>query len=366
MPVKNDTAVILLSRQHLRPSLKDEWVQSLKKAVEFVKRKGWTLCSSVGTPNWEIITACAAIKRVPLKLFIASNSGQSVKVLASYFNLDQAAVQFINVSRDNGLSTPEAHWKNRDRAVVSAADVLIPVSIKPRGFLSELVSAAKGAGKNVNNDFQVRYAEAAAKISYNMDEACLSNEIKSIGHEYVIHWTRSSNGPWPNENPLDYFRSVLSSLEYPRNALNTLQRIISTKQIIASSKNMPDKVPTVSFSGLAPTATIKLMRWRPRYRQMSFEPYGLGIEINQALSMGIKEVQYYNPKTDKIPKSVPSWLTQSIGRITDWRHEEEFRHKGDFDFAAVPQDRLLAVCHYQAEALVLKQQFGLKSVSFCD
>jgi hypothetical protein len=260
----------------------------------------------------------------------------------------------------------EELWKDRDRALFAAAEILIPVSIRPEGFMSELVSAAKRAGKNVNYEFQAEYHPAAAKLAYGIDELCLSDEIKSIGNKYVIHWTRSSNGPWPNEKKLDYYKSILSSLEYPHCALNSLQKIISTKQIIASSKNMPGKIATVSFSALAPIETIKLMRWRPRYHQMSFEPYGIGVEKSAALSLGIRKVLYYNAQSGKAPKSVPSWLTQSSGRITDWRSEEEYRHKGNFDLSAVARGSLIAIFYRTAEAKEPKNRLNIKSVSFCD
>ncbi len=360
------SAAILLSRQKLRPSLQDEWVRNLKKAVEFVKSEGWTLCSSVATANWEIITAGASIESVPVKLFIPIDYELTTNKLLKDFGLDVSTAQFINVGRDNRPLTPEELWKNRDHTVVSAAEILIPVSIRPGGNMSELVSVAKGAGKNVNCDFQVRYEKAAAKLSYTIDETRLSDEIRSIGDDYVIHWTRSSNGPWPNEKKLDYYSSVLNSTAYPRNGLNTLQRIMSTKQIIASSKNMPGKIPTVSFSGLAATETIKLMRWRPRYRQMSFEPYGIGVAKKSALSMGIKQVRYYDARADGAPKGGPPWLTQSGGKITDWRNEEEYRHKGDFDLSAVANDRLIAIFYRTAEAKEFRNRLKIKSVSFCD
>jgi len=366
MSGKIRTAVILLSRQNLRPSLKDDWVKNLKKAIEFVKSEGWTLCSSLGTPNWEIVTAGAALGRVPLKLFIPVNCAQSVNELLNSFGLDKHDVRFTTVGQDKTLLSKEEIWKVRDHHVISAAEIIIPVSIRPGGSLSESVDAAKCGGKNVNIDFQVKYNKSAPKLSYTLDEAHLSNEIKEIGNDYVIHWTRSSNAPWPNEKKLDYYKSVFSSLAYPRNALNTLQRIIGTKQIIAASRNMPGKVPTVSFSGLAPIETIKLMKWRSRYRQMSFEPYGIGVKKNVALSLGMKEVRYHDANSNGRSNSVPAWLTQSMGKITDWSNEKEYRHKGDFDLSAVANDHLITICHRKAEANELGNRLDIKSVSFCN
>ena len=99
---------------------------------------------------------------------------------------------------------------------------------------------------------------------------------------------------------------------------------------------------------------------------MTFEPFGIGIEKDTALSMGIGKVQYYDAKSRKNSLSHPNWLRQSVGKITDWRNENEFRYKGNFDLKNVPTDKLIAVCFHQNEATKLESETGIKAVSYCD
>ncbi len=364
------STAILLSRQHLRPSLKDEWVRGLKMAVKYVKSKGWILFSSVGSPNWEIITAAAVIEDVPLKLFLPVIEPEEFEkeklTTTKNFNLKSQFVEFEAVLPNKVNSNNEELWQYRDRIVIESSDIIIPVSVRPKGLMSELLQKAKENNKNVVHDFQVEYVMSKNKLAYSIDKQQLSDSIRQVSLKYLIHWTRSSNGPWPNEKKIDFYESVLNATAYPRTAIKTLERIIIEKIIIASSKKMPGKTPTVSFTGLAPVEIIKLMKWRARYRQMSFEPYGIGIEKKEALSIGISEVQYYNSKPHKKTLNTPDWLSQSMGKITDWRNEEEFRYKGDLILTNVPVGKLIAVCFNKNEAIELENKTGIKTVWFCD
>lgn len=360
------SAVILLSRQHLRPSLQDDWVRKLKQAVEYVKCQGWVLCSSVGTANWEIITACASMEKVPLQIFIPKNFKPANEALIMDYALDNAIVKFTEISAEMELPNDELDWRYRDKLVLEYAENLIPISIRPKGHLFKLLNDGCRAGKRMIDQFGTKYQRLRLPISYMLDENSLSKIIAKSGRDYIIHWTRSSNGPWPNERKIDFFGSVLNSETYPRTAFDTIRKMIEEKRIIASSRKMPGKTPTVSFSGLSPVEAAKLMRWRPRYRQMSFEPYGIGIERELAPSLDIKEVQYYDSRKEKSPTTVPFWLTQSIGKITDWRHECEYRHLGNFDLSCVPVDKLILYCRYRVEAEEIESKSGIKSAYVCD
>ena len=96
---------------------------------------------------------------------------------------------------------------------------------------------------------------------------------------------------------------------------------------------------------------------------MSFEPYGIGVERGCALAGGIRPVRYIE-KGERSPDDNEAWLTQSKGVITDWRSEQEYRHRGDFDFGDIPGDRLLVFTHRSEEATLIEREFGIRAVSF--
>ena len=136
------------------------------------------------------------------------------------------------------------------------------------------------------------------------------------------------------------------------------------KQITASSRHMPGNEMTVSFSALSPVDLIPLMRWRARYSQMSFEPYGVGIDIAWAINNGVCQVQYSLKTGNRTQEESPRWLQQSIGRITDWRSEKEFRFKGDFSLVDVPTDKMILFCHRSNEEAILQSEFGIRTIAF--
>jgi hypothetical protein len=334
--------------------------------VSFVKERGWLLNSSLHTSNWEFITACAVIQQVPLRLYLSEKESFYNSDLIKDFNLDTPIVDFINL-RHNFRETDNESWlKNRDDEIVQSSDMLIPISIRAGGHMARLIEQGQSSGKEVINTFRTNYVKSKNPMSYKISGEKLTDEIKQMQKEYIVHWTRASNGPWPNESKFDFYSSVLNSKSYPRSAWDTLRRIALTREIIASTRHMPERTPTVSYSELAPVEAIKLMKWRARYCQMTFEPYGIGIEVKTALESGVRKVSYRSSKSDNLQKSVPAWLTQSQGQITDWRKECEFRSLGNFNFAEIAIKKLALFCRFKSEANKLEREFGIKTYWFCD
>ena len=362
-------AAIILSRQHLRPSLSDAWVRKLRDAVQFVKRENLTLVSSVSSRNWEIITACAVLNSVPLRLLMPAREASSFEALKSrasrQYCLKDSRVKFdkINGKNSNDL-TPLQLANIRDETIIDQADMLIPVSVRPSGNMSSLLSKSYADGKVIVRKFEIEYEKKKSKLAYQVDISALSEKIKALDESYLVHWTRATNCRWPDENELEFYRMIFSSDKYRRTAFDTLRKILSTEFIMASSKNMPSNVKTVCFSGLVPAETVGFMKWRARYCQMSFEPFGIGIERNYAVAHGIKKVRYYEASQEKHIVGKDNWLWQSAGKKTDWRNEKEFRYKGDFEFSSVPKEKLVVFCHYKEQANFIQYQTGLQAMSF--
>ncbi len=107
------------------------------------------------------------------------------------------------------------------------------------------------------------------------------------------------------------------------------------------------------------------MKWRSRYRQMSFEPYGIGFERAWALSHGIRPVRYLDGESKDQEPGEP-WLYQSAGVKGNWRPENEYRYRGDFDFSAVSRDKLIAYCLYERESRQITKEFAIPCRYFAD
>jgi len=361
------TAAILLSRQPLRPCGKTAWVRQSVEAVRWLKRKKLALLSSIGMQTWELLTSLATLEDLKQTLFVPivrDNEFEELKESAILqFDLNPHLVDFVPVLGRKKNTTKEELWLKRDAAIIDAAEVLFPVSVREGGHMDSQLQLLGQRGKCVEDQFRVEYEKRIEPLAYNIRIDQLSPKLSQIANQYLIHWTRASNSAWPTERLIDYYKAIIAFENYPRSAFNTLMNIISTKKIVASPKNMPRDIPTVSFSGLSPIDVVPLMRWRSRFSQMSFEPYGIGIEKAYAQSGGVRQVRYYDRKRDHTADSEP-WLWQSIGKLGDWSAEQEFRCKDDFDFSDTPTHRLLAFCHTKKEAQIIEESTGIRAVSF--
>jgi len=362
----NKTGVILLSRQPLRPCRRNKWLARTVMAFKSLARGDLRLLTSHGMQTWDILTALASLHNVSRKIYIPASSHaefmRTAACLTEQFVLERSLTAFVPVIFDADKISKREALVLRDERIIGDADRLIPVSIKSGGNMETLLNRFNH--KNCIRSFQTDYRKQENSLAYVITENELTDEIKSLGDSYLFHWTRTFNTAWPDEKLLDYYRAVLTCDRYPRTAFDSLRRILSRNKICATSKNMPGNRATVSFTGLPPEALTPLVRWRARYQQMSFEPYGIGIDKKCALDTGIRPVIYYDKKDNARIENENRWLTQSHGEITDWRREKEYRIKGDFDLTEIPREYLRAVCRFPGEAHEIQACTGIKTISF--
>jgi len=361
-------ALLLLSRQSKRPSRRDDWVTNSIRAVTWVKQNGMTLLSSTGMQTWELITSLGSINGIPLKLILPVQAEEEFhaarKDAIDQFELDPSLIEFHPISEQGRITDRAGLMQSRDKTIVDMADLILPISLRPQGNMFSLMSEARGRGMDVNELFFMEYQKQKNEHSFRITSESVNPEIDNIDGEYLIHWTRAVSDKWPNEKLIDYYRAIASSDSYPRNGCDTLQRIVESGHILASARNMPGKVPTVSFSGMNPRQLIPMIKWRARYHQMSFEPYGIGVSRDLVETLQIKQVNYFQDKADLIGSTSPPWLNQSVGKVTDWRPEQEYRHRDDFNLKDIPRDQMILFCRFVAEAKELEGRFGIRTIPF--
>lgn len=364
-------AAVLNSRQALQPSNRLEWIRGSQDAVTWVQYNGLGLVSTLGAPNWELMTALASIRGLSLKLVIPeSDSDQIIRQIewaVTQFRLQVNLVKFVP-GKPLEVSKSQDHVKSgRDSTVLDQSDLIIPVSIRPRGLLEELIGIHQKAGAEINDQFRVKYQPRSEPLAYSLEGLDLNPVLYALESDYVVHWTRSSNGAWPGELLIDYYGDILSSPRYPRLVIDSLNNIIETGIIHASGRNVPANVRVVSFSSTKPHELVRLVKWRARRRVMSFEPYGIGFEPELAERIGIKPVIYYDKEVglpdNELANKAP-WQFQSQGRITDWREEKELRLPSDLRLNELPKEKMVLFCLIPDEAAQLSASHGIKAVSF--
>ncbi|MCD6250478.1 MAG: hypothetical protein J7J98_09130 [candidate division Zixibacteria bacterium] len=353
---------ILLSRQPLRPTSDTTWVRGVVAAVRWLQERRIGVISSVGMQTWELVTAATSDLGLPVKLVLPIPIGlefdtQREQILYEY-DLDPSRTEFLPVSGGDNLML------QRDRVVFELADLLLPVSISKTGSMAERLHQVDLDKHTIDDRFQIPYRQRREPIKVELDPDRLSDEILSTGDDYLIHWTRGVSHPWPSERMIDFYRAVINSDHWPRSGLATLERIIDTQTVLASPRHMPGGVMTISFSALRPCEVIPLMRWRARYGEMSFEPYGIGLTREIAQQIDIHPVNYYRADDKKSIPAELAWLSQSKGKITDWRGEKEYRHLGDLSLEEIPPDAIVLYCRTSVEAERLQHRYPYRVVPF--
>lgn len=360
--IKNRKKVVILnSRQPSGMTGSCEWVKKTIDAVRWVQDQGDVLITSVGIKTWEMSLFSSVEQSVPVIILIPVSSAESFDSLQNYyctqFRIDPAKTVFLPVA---GSEIGPDEQKRRDRVAVEMADLVVPVSIRKGGFLDQIVSTIEPASCCM--DFRTPYQSKGSIQKSCYTDLSLHDDIQAGWlSDYLFHWTRTTWKPWPDELLADYYSDIVHSVGYPRTALKTLEHILESRMIIGSDRHMPGRQRCVSFTGEMPAQFLPLMRWRSRYKEMSFEPYGIGIRKDLALERGVKSV-IYTDNTAGI-SSDNRWHSQSLGKKGNWFVECEYRCREQFSLAEIDQNDIVIICPTVAEALNLSCKFGIKAVS---
>ncbi|MCD6308466.1 MAG: hypothetical protein J7M24_05670, partial [Candidatus Latescibacteria bacterium] len=273
-----------------------------------------------------------------LKAPIGPEGSREYRRILDEFALEKNLVAPLFLSA-SGDSRPKAGWRLRDRCALEHADIVCPVSIRPGGRLDTLLAEFAGT-VDIRDDFRIPWelGKRAPLPDYS------SRDISpSPPGDWLVHWTRSSAGPWPGEKAWEFYRDVL---KHPgalvRSAEETLVRILTEKRIAGSTWRLPRNATAVSFSSLEASEAIHLMRWRKRFVRFSFEPYGVAVRVGVLLDRGARPVEYI---VDDAPaaSSDKRIFQHAKGALTDWESEREWRIGGDVDLAGIDAGSLLAV-----------------------
>jgi hypothetical protein len=216
--------------------------------------------------------------------------------------------------------------------------------------------------KEINRTFSIPFCSKYTRQARHYNKKLVNKAIDTIAGDYLIHWTRTSFRPWPAETLHNYYDSILSSEVFPRSAYATLNTILSSHTIIASPRHMPLNSKCVSFTGKSPSAFLEHMRWRSRYSEMSFEPYGIGIRKNSAFHYGIQKVIYDNESHCTHLRD--RWIYQSCGTKGDWESEDEYRCLGDVNLLHICHSDIIAICQFESEAESISSRHGIETINF--
>jgi len=300
------------------------------------------------------VTWAAGAARASLILIMPRLSPQedpaARDALLADFALDTHQVEWRFFDAPASPMSTKSWWTARDRIVVELADIVLPVSVRPGGNLSQLIREAT-ASKRIESQFAAPFRQVSHQVHYALGSDLTNIAIRDWKDDFITHWTRASIGPWPGETRAQFYSDLVSVRDrYCRCALDTLHRILREKRIRASAWRIGGSAPMVAFTRLSPIASIPLIRWRPRWTRWSFEPYGIAVHKDFAATRHVGPVRYVTDAEWRALAADEKPLCHRRGRAADvWPAEQEWRHYGDFLLGDAPAEAFHVIVHHADE-----------------
>ncbi len=353
-------SVLLLISSHGRfPTGADTWVRAAVAALNSLNPDKDLLVTSVGLPGWELTAYLAAQKGFSQKLILPGLNNAAGK---RYYNrclhnlaLDCSLTEPVFTGTGESREFPSA----RDTLAFTLADLACPVSIRPGGRLDTLLGEYIARRGRTIEHYRVKYDKKIWLPRYNLAKDRLNPELLDFGDQWLIHWTHSHPGPWPDEQAAEYYRDMLNKPEsYVRSAGATLERILAEGVVRGSSTHMAASEMTVSLSSLPLSEALAAMRWRSRWRRWNMEPYGIAVRRSALVPLGARQVQYYH----KIPVQLTAAekiFSQRRGKSTDWSAEQEWRIHGDLNLDDIDPDEITLLVYDRHWEETLPERAGL-------
>lgn len=358
-PLKN-TVAILNSHQSKRPCRANVWVDRTVNLVSELAKQEKTLLTSIGLNTWELLVYLTASHNLSQLIIIPAIDDAKARGIAEdtirEFDLHEKSVEFACLCPPSSREwmTRKKLYQLRDEIIFALAETIIPVSVNPEGRLASLLKNVRSTSR-IENSYSVPYQPAKDKPRYALDKSRLLPATIRALENHLIHWTRSSHTPYPDETSASYYDDIISSYSYPRSAFCSLKRISSQERIRASSRFIRGGFEVVSFSDSGLAESLSLMRWRRRYVYYNFEPYGVAIPKKYAGQAGLKPVIYGKKSDyDSLKEADRPYFQTGKSNAADWTPESEWRHVGDIDLASLPDDGLRFVVYKSAEIEKLK------------
>jgi len=159
---------------------------------------------------------------------------------------------------------------------------------------------------------------------------------------HLFHYTRACAGPWPSETYHQYLVNLLDGHPLSsHSALETLIRIMQEGLIRASSRMVRGQAAVISWSSHPPQELFVMRKWNRALVRWTVEPYGIAVRRDILRSLGAKPAVYGSEQVfSRLVESERYRFQLNCGKKSaSWRHEREWRLRGDLDLAKIKSDQ---------------------------
>lgn len=185
-----------------------------------------------------------------------------------------------------------------------------------------------------------------------------ANDPLSHPDEWLCHWTRAAQGPWPDETRDDFLdQLILGCASADRSAMAAILKIIATKKLRASSLGIRGGYSVVSFTEVPLHEFRERRIFRKHRHRFDFEPFGIAIRKERLLQWGARPVVYGNDEDWAAldEETRPFYQKATQDSSTSNLDEQEWRVHGDVLLDALSFDDVVVFTDLPEQQLMLRQ-----------
>ncbi|SFM91243.1 hypothetical protein [Thermodesulforhabdus norvegica] len=244
--------------------------------------------------------------------------------------------------------------KCRDALIAGLSDIIIVVHLRPRSTMVENIRDALMRKKHVlvwRPSLSSLPLSGDSLISWEVSEVISkhgtlkADKVVEAGNlisrpdgsfpfgEYLYHYTRSTYGPAAQESREEYLRRLLKGDPLASNSsVDILVRIAQEGLIRAHGAMIRDGTPVVSWTSLPPGEVRRIRKWNPASLRWTLGLCGIAVKKSVLKRAGAMPACYIpSALYERLPRSERYRFQKHEPPQSDWKHEKEWRLRGDFD-----------------------------------
>ena len=359
-----DRAAILFGLRRLRVHLDER--RTLVDWLVRLRRQLWRNCLARDSET-EIKSDCSEV-------FVSPAGGRALLPVPRSENKD-------------GQEYPSSELPLSDRVLIAAADRVLALHVRPNGNLHQLLRARL-------TDAAWPTASVWLALGESLVPADIASELQSLGAvgwwlfvehvsnvleqeqagtletcptsadlpwpdgEYLVHWTRRRDGPWPDQSETDFIDDLLLSRESTsHSAFSALSRIVQQRRLIASAAGIRGETAVVSFSANSLHEVAQRRTFRAHRGRWDGEAYGLCVRREWLQARGAKPVIYGDdaswltmPDSERPFFQLRTTRSQRGAKLIDWSQEAEWRVPHDLDLSESGREDVMLFVASESEA----------------
>ncbi len=273
-----------------------------------------------------------------------------------------------------------------DRMLIAAADQLVALQVRPNGNLHQLMRARLSDSAWPKGSVWLALGEAfvPAEVAAELQSLGavgwwlfvehVSNVLESPREtdtletcpttlpwpdgDYLVHWTRRRDGPWPGQSEAEFIDDLLLSRETTsHSAFAALSRIVQQRRLIASAAGIRGDAAVVSFSARPLNELAQQRTFRAHRGRWDCEGYGLCVRREWLQTRGAMPVLYGDDaewaalsNSDRPFFQLKTTRSRDGAKTIHWSQEAEWRVPHDVDLSEASGDDLILFVPSPAEA----------------